>query len=466
MASSTRMSLRPAVSSRRPKEQPQPGPLPAPSRAELAVAFAQALDLAEGRQPGHAARVCYIALNLAQGLDLEPDDLRVVFYGALLHDAGAAPAAAEACRLLNLSEETLFAARPGQSPQQLALEIAPSNATSVVEVLHAHAARGGRVARALGFDAAVQRAIAAHHERWDGHGYPRALKGDAVPIAGQLIAAGDLVESLIAAEPSPLTARRNLVTALAEHAGRALDPTLAGLARHLARSDAFWLGLHNDVLVPELSASCPDASLEAGQSPADLETFATVFAGLADSKGEHTAHHGRRTAELADLLGEALGLAGERRQLLRIAALIHDVGLLGVPARIMAKPDILSLAEMEAMRKHPAHSQLVLEALAGLEEVARWAGAHHERPDGKGYPEMLDEQAVPLEARIIALADTYVALTSTRPYRRALSHEDAQQVLLGGAGTQLDPELVQLFSSMPRPQPRSSRSAPRSRRTR
>ena len=117
------------------------------------------------------------------------------------------------------------------------------------------------------------------------------------------------------------------------------------------------------------------------------------------------------------------------------------------------------------MRKHPALSQQVLEALPGLGDVARWVGAHHERPDGRGYPEMLEEERIPLEARILAVADTYVALTSPRPYRRALSHEDAQQVLLGGAATQLDSKLVRVLCSLPE-FATSFRTAPRSRRKR
>src|ERR1700694_1247315 len=173
--------------------------------------------------------------------------------------------------------------------------------------------------------------------------------------------------------------------------------------------------------------------------------FATVFANLADAKGEHTSAHSARTADVAKSVAQALGLEREHCQRIYIAAMLHDVGLLGVPARVIAKPDILSLAEMETMRKHPTFSQQILEGVPGLEELAMWAGAHHERPDGKGYPELLESGVIPLEARIIALADTYVALTSMRPYRHALSDDDAQTVLLGGAGTQLDKKLVQLF---------------------
>lgn len=455
-------STRPeAVSPPRKEEQQQPAA--APSSPQLAVAFSQALDLAEGRQAGHAARVCYIALNLAHGVQLPATQQQAVFYGALLHDAGAAPASSETCRLLNMSEETLFGGRPGQSPHQLALEISPQRGTDIIELLRSHLELGAQVARELGFDEKIRQAIECHHERWDGQGYPHALKGEAIPPAGRIVAAADIIESLIAAESNPLTARRNLVALLAEHSGRSIDPDLARYARELVRSDTFWLGLHDDDLSGGLAAAIePPKSDRKGDR---LATFAAVFANLADSRGEHTTAHSTRTSEVAKSIAKMLGFEEERCRRVYIAALLHNVGLMGVPARVIAKPDILSLNEMEAMRKHPTYSQQILEGLPGLEDIALWAGAHHERPDGKGYPELVDLDAIPIEARIIALADTYVALTSARPYRRALSEEDARTVLLGGAGTQLDKQLVLLFCANAM-DATSSRSAPRTARKR
>ena len=134
--------------------------------------------------------------------------------------------------------------------------------------------------------------------------------------------------------------------------------------------------------------------------------------------------------------------------MIRIAALLHDVGLLGVPARVMSKPDILSVTEMQFMRQHPAHSEMVLQPLQGFEEVAYWISRHHERPDGKGYPEMVTGDEIPLESRILSVADVYAALTSERPHRGALSSKDARQILLGAGGTQLDPELARLFCTL------------------
>ena len=107
--------------------------------------------------------------------------------------------------------------------------------------------------------------------------------------------------------------------------------------------------------------------------------------------------------------------------MIRIAALLHDVGLLGVPASIMSKPDILSVTEMQVMRQHPSNSEMVLRPLNGFEEIAFWVERHHERPDGKGYPEMLTGDELPLESRILAVADVYSALIADRSYRGAVT---------------------------------------------
>ncbi len=444
---------------------PRDWPVPVPSRAELASAFAQALDLAEGKQPGHAARVCYIAQNLADLLELPNEVRRTAFYASLLHDAGAAPATARVCREMNIAEETLFDIAPGVSLEETAFQHAPFGAEELVEAVRSHPQHGVSVTADLGFDEAIQEAIATHHERWDGNGYPDGLAGEEIPVAGLLVAAADLVESLISIDPNPLVARRQLASGLADQAGGIISEEMAEDVRTLMTSDSFWLGLHQATLPHQLAGLLPADPAAAERSPVDVDTFARTFAALGDAKGEHIDSHSERTAEIADDIAEALSFADGRREMLRVAAIGHDVGLLGVPARVMAKPDILSLAEMEIMRRHPTHSQLIIDALPGLEEIGRWVGAHHERPDGKGYPEMMEEGDAPIEARIVTLADTYVALTSPRPYRKALSHKDALKVMEGGAGTQLDKKLVKLFCSLRSPST-SSRTAQRSRRTR
>ena len=135
----------------------------------------------------------------------------------------------------------------------------------------------------------------------------------------------------------------------------------------------------------------------------------------------------------------------EHAALLTLLSLWNDVGAFGVPNRILVKPDLLSLDEMQRMRAHPAFSAEVVQRIDILRPGARWIAAHHERVDGRGYPEMLSGPSIPTESGILSLADAYVAMISRRPYRDALSRDDAASLLEAGAGSQWDPFLVQIF---------------------
>lgn len=155
-----------------------------------------------------------------------------------------------------------------------------------------------------------------------------------------------------------------------------------------------------------------------------------------------------RVGALAERLARAAGLTNQRSRHIRLAGVFHDLGQMVVPNRIMAKPNILSVEEMEQMRVHPWHSLDILSQLPGMNEIAVWAAAHHERVDGRGYPNMLPNADIPIGARIIAVCDMYDALTSHRPYRRALAPKDALAVMDNAAGTQFDRDLHQKFRAI------------------
>jgi HD-GYP domain-containing protein (c-di-GMP phosphodiesterase class II) len=124
------------------------------------------------------------------------------------------------------------------------------------------------------------------------------------------------------------------------------------------------------------------------------------------------------------------------------AALLHDLGKIGVPETILRKPGALTAAEWEVMRRHPVTGARIVSPLEFFDEGALILRHHHERLDGSGYPDRLTGEAIPLGARIVAVADVYDALTSERPYRRGLAHADAIRVLHGEAGRTLDRRLV------------------------
>jgi HD-GYP domain-containing protein (c-di-GMP phosphodiesterase class II) len=424
----------------------RPERLYALSTAELALAMSLGLDLAEGKAPGHAQRVCYIASMLAEALELEPPQRTGVYFGALLHDAGVTLAASELCRVSGIEEDVLFGRSPLKSPEDLRSEVAFADMTSVVDAMHQHCRAGAETACALELPAEVANAIRGHHERWDGSGFPEGHAGAESPIEARVVAAADLAESIISSEHSSLIARRHLAQEISRHAGSSLDPAVVARLLDVARDDEFWLGLYSDDMTETLLQRRPPA--ENRKSRKRLIRWAEVFAGIADAKGGHTVEHSRRTADGAQKLAEAVGLDDQHAEMVRVAALLHNIGLLGVPARVMSKPEILSISEMQLMRRHPAHSEIVLQALNGFEEIALWVARHHERPDGKGYPEMLSGDEIPLESRIISVADVYAALTAERPHRGALQKDDAKQILIGAGGTQLDAELVRLFCTL------------------
>src|SRR5581483_8887849 len=168
------------------------------TQAELAIAFSQGLDLAEGKHLGHAQRVYYIAALIAEELGLEPQQRNAVFFAALLHDIGVPLAASEICRIAGVDEETIFGPSPLKAPEELKGALSFADLSTVVEAVHQHAVVGAATVRNLDLPEDVAAAVRAHHERWDGFGFPEGLSRDAAPIEARIVAAADVAESLIA----------------------------------------------------------------------------------------------------------------------------------------------------------------------------------------------------------------------------------------------------------------------------
>ncbi len=424
----------------------RPERLHALTAADLSIALSQGLDLAEGKPVGHAKRVCYIAAMLADALELDAPRRSGVYFGALLHDIGVTPSSADLCRVAGVDEEAIFGPLPTRAldPQRPGLGFADRGA--VLEAIYQHTTLGADTVRSLELPDEAATAVVAHHENWDGSGFPQGLAGDDIPVEARIVAVADVAEVLIAEQLSSLLARRYFASSIGQYAGTQLDPELVARLLDIARSDEFWLGLYAEDLTETLNAM--RGQVDTRKSRKRIARFAEVFADLADAKGSHNGGQSRRTAEGAEQLATAVGLDPGHVEMIRIAGLLHNIGLLGVPARVMTKPDILSVTEMQLMRQHPGASEMILQELPGFEEIAIWIARHHERPDGKGYPEMLSGDDIPLESRILSVADVFAALTSARPHRGAVSREDARQILLGGAGTQLDPELARIFCTL------------------
>lgn len=167
-----------------------------------------------------------------------------------------------------------------------------------------------------------------------------------------------------------------------------------------------------------------------------------------DAKSSYTRGHSDRVAELSWTLAREYGLNDRDAESARLAGHLHDIGKIGIPDWIIGKPGSLDPAELETMRRHTTIGASIVEQVAHLRGFASSVRAHHERWDGHGYPDGLAGEAIPLEARIICIADSYDAMTSARSYRGQVSAGAAFEEIRRCAGSQFDPKLVDAFSRL------------------
>lgn len=168
-------------------------------------------------------------------------------------------------------------------------------------------------------------------------------------------------------------------------------------------------------------------------------------------RDDHTAAHCTRTGGVAIALARALGMTGHQLMLVGIVARLHDVGKIGIPDAILRKPGALDPAEMAVMKTHSQIGESIIRADSELpwrDEIAPIIRHHHEHYDGGGYPDGLAGQAIPVASRIVAVADSYDAMTELRPYRGRRCHQEIMTILHGGRGNRHDPHIVDLALSM------------------
>jgi HD-GYP domain-containing protein (c-di-GMP phosphodiesterase class II) len=207
-------------------------------------------------------------------------------------------------------------------------------------------------------------------------------------------------------------------------------------------ADLQRLTLFAGVLAPPVQ----NARLHAAQERQFLK-LVTALAETIDKKDPYTGGHVRRVVSYTVLLGAALGLGRGQLKELWLAATLHDIGKIGVPDRILGKPAPLDSEEAEVMKRHTVDGAEIVSHLANP-NVLVGVRNHHERIDGRGYPDGLREDELPLVARIIAVADTFDAMTTSRPYRAGLPREKAAAEIIAAAGSQLCPHVVESFRAL------------------
>jgi len=417
-------------------------------------ALSYALDVTEGQPPGHSLRSCLIGMRLAEEIGLDARTRSDLFYALLLKDAGCSANASRMAALFGADDSeakrtskrvdwsrplsalawSLRTVGAGDSLRLRADRLSAIRAEGEVtrSLMQARCDRGAEIARMLFLSDETAEAIRALDEHWDGRGQPAGLAGEEIPLLGRILCLAQTVEIFHAdggVKAAWAVARRRR--------GRWFDPDLVDALGAIRRDRAFWAALAR----PDVSAWEPPERVLAVDEPR-LDRIAEAFARVIDAKSPYTARHSGRVAELAVGTAAVLGFGAVGLRDLRRAALLHDIGKLAISNRILDKPGKLTEEEFAKVREHPLYSLRILERAPCFAPIAWIAAAHHERLDGSGYPFGLGAGKLTTPMRVLAVADVYEALTAERPYREALSHETAMEILRRDAAWALDGDAV------------------------
>jgi len=223
-----------------------------------------------------------------------------------------------------------------------------------------------------------------------------------------------------------------------------VDGRLGGIVAALRSGDEF--GEHELRLLGGLAHQAKLAIANASSYEGLERTFVSTVEALAnalEANDEYTSKHARWISDLSLRVGRALGLDEVALKRLELGALLHDIGKIGIPTGILAKPGRLSAEERAVMERHPTLGERIIAPIDRLQEVRAIVRHSHERWDGRGYPDGLAGEEIPLESRIVFVCDSYHAMTTDRPYRKRLSRPEAVRRLREAAGSQFDPRAVE-----------------------
>jgi HD-GYP domain-containing protein (c-di-GMP phosphodiesterase class II) len=416
---------------------------PSPSEqirlAELLAAVSLATDLGTAQPMDHALRTCRVAMGIARAISLPVQDLYDTYYVSLLRFLGCTSEASADAELNGGDELAMYKGlapslmgtplevigwmlrhlAEGQPPLTRArlLGSAFTDPKGAERSFRAHCEVGRMLGRRIGLSGSVLLALECVYERWDGKGLPNGIAGEEIPVSCRVaIVARDYellnrvwgteeAEKILRARNGKAYEPRVLEAAI-EHGPRLIAQTEEG---------SLWDAVLDDEPGPHVTIE-----------DTRMDDVLGAFAHFVDLKSPFLHGHSTGVAELAGSAAHAIGLDPT---LLRRAGLLHDLGRVAVPSGIWNKPGSLSEGQWEQVRLHPYFTQRILARSGPLEDLAEVASCHHERLDGSGYHRATKAPSISIEARLLATADVFRAMTERRPYRPALSRSRAAEEL-------------------------------------
>ena len=391
-------------------------------RGDLLAALARILDYTPKGDVPHHARVAVLAARMASRL--QRIDRLTTFYAGLVHDIGLMEELRDYSRLWDLEEQ---ANRP---------------------LTRSHPLAGAQMIAAVPELYGIDDIILDHHEWVNGHGYPRGKSGEEVGTAAQVLRFADTCDILLREQGSPELIP--FLDAVRMRTAPQVAVPVADAGIEVLGESGFYAQLLTTQDVEFLVESTLHrlAADDFVTTEAEGTGLLELFANVTDAHASDKIGHSRRVGNLSVLLAMALGLSPDETLKIKWAGLLHDVGMVAVPRTLLDKPGLLSDEELNQIREQAVHTEKLLAPIHGLEDVTAIAVSHGEAFDGSGHPRGLAGHEIPLGSRIIAICDTFDALTSRRPYREARDITLAMDILVRGSGSVFDPEIVSTAAPM------------------
>ncbi|EJS1625224.1 HD-GYP domain-containing protein [Vibrio cholerae] len=367
--------------------------------------IARALDSVGVDDINHGHRVGYMAYSCAQAMEWSEEECQLVFALGLIHDCGVAQKR-DFYRLLE--------------------NMQPDNTQQ-------HCVRGNELLSNCPPLAPFADAILYHHTPWD------ELKNIAISDRNKRFAAliflADRVDYLKELYPRDeygnvtQEARNQVGLEIGRLSGSLFERDLVRTMQHLLSKEFIWFSMEHHHIEAMGHNLPPTPFFEQKLGVEEIMSIAMLMANVVDAKSQFTFQHSQKVAELCQHLAKELGLNVEMQKALYLTGLVHDIGKLHTPEEILHKPGKLNESEYLCIQRHSTDSRYTLQMVFGQSVVCEWAGNHHERLDGSGYPRGLQGSAIDLPSRIIAIADVFQALTQARPYRGSMSLNEVMNIM-------------------------------------
>ncbi len=389
-------------------------------------------DLNDPTSHQHAKRVGEMCSIIAEKVGLPDHRIQQIYFAGLIHDIGKIAIDVNILRQKRKLTEYEY------------------------NLVKKHSEIGGKIASALPEISDLAFWIRWHHEKWDGTGYPDGLAGEEIPIEVQILSAIDCFDSL----QTPRLDRDKLSREEAEIImkqlrGTSFNPSIVDLISDMiikkeieyGKSSGKFLEIKEKYINRDYQNVAEDYWVGLGM--AGMYPILRLFARVIDAKHGYTQGHSTRVSILSKFIAEKAGFSAEEIIKVEVAGLLHDAGKISIPNDVLDKINTPDINEWMIIKNHPVHSYNILKNIHRMAEIADITRQHHERLDGSGYPGGLTENKIGHIAQVIAVSDSFDAMTSDRAYREMRNIEAAYREISNGAGISYNREFAKILTGTP-----------------